>query len=218
MKSSSKFVIVLAIILVGLGVSFFLYHRSYQISKDYRARTSHVLFRVNGDGYFVRIDDDRRKITVIAFPKESFDPVRRESLYSERPLTDLEKIENLLDVKAEMVYYSVLSKDEFGELSRATLGERYDDFERFLKDLSKRGKRFFDVFSVVSWSRKLGFSNMNRYALYKFLEKMGTYAVNFYRAPSLTEKPLVIEARGRQFVRIYLDVEKMRLISEEIKR
>jgi hypothetical protein len=218
MKRSSKIVLVVVLIAVALTAVLFLYYRSFLTSSDYRAAEVHYLFRVGDNSYFVRIDDSKRMVFVVSFPKESFDPERRETIISERPLSDLEKMENLLEVKAERAFYSVMSEEEFLKLCQDLLGKQCESFPDFVKEFSKRKLKFFDFIFVGSWLKKFGFNNLNRFSLYKFFEKISNYAIDVFEAPTVTEKPIVIEVQGKKYERLYLDSEKLKAISEEMKR
>ncbi|PLV60308.1 hypothetical protein [Thermotoga sp. KOL6] len=217
MKKSSKIILTIVLIFVAIVSVAFLYYRSFLTSPDYRASAVHYLFRVDDESYFVRIDDEKRMVFVVSFPKESYDPVRKETLFSERPLSDLEKMENLLGVKAERVFYSVMSKEEFQNLCRNILNTNCEDFPDFVKELSKRKMRFFDFIFVGSWVKKFGFNNLNRFALYKLLEKVSSYAIDIFGPPSITKKPVTIEVKGREYKRLYIDQEKLKVISGEMK-
>ncbi|MCD6551902.1 hypothetical protein [Thermotoga sp.] len=218
MKRSSKVLLTVFFIVIAIVAVGFLYYRSFLSSPDYKASQVHYLFRVEDESYFVRIDDTKRMVYIVSFPKESYDPERRESLFSERPLSDLEKIENLLQVKAERAFYSVMSKDEFLKLCHDLLGRQVESFTDFVKELSKRKMRFFDFLFVGSWVKDFGFNNLNRFSLYKFLEKASSYAIDIFEAPTITKKPVTVKVQGKEYQRLYLDPEKLKVITEEMKR
>ncbi|PLV57183.1 hypothetical protein [Thermotoga sp. SG1] len=218
MKRSSKILLIVVFVVVAVVAVGFLYYRSFHSSPDYRAEEIHYLFRVEDESYFVRIDDAKRMVYVVSFPKESYDPERKESLFSERPLSDLEKIENLLKVKAERVFYSVMSKEEFLKLSQNLFGRQVESFADFVKELSKRKVKFFDFLFVGSWVKNFGFNNLNRFSLYKFLEKVSSYAIDIFEAPTITKAPVIVKVQGKEYQRLYLDPEKLEVITEEMKR
>lgn len=218
--------IVIAVIIV-FGLFFWKIY-SIKNSPEFNLSSISVYFLINkepfGDsetqeaGYFIIVDGSRRSAYVIKVKNHSYNSETKQEISFDNPKLSESLLADMLGIKPIYDYYVIYSKESFDEFV-SSLGLTANNFEDLFNRLSQRGLKIFDYFKLSGVVKKLRpETTLTTEGLAKLLYAFGNYSVRMLDLITMTEKPLEINVLNKTFERLYIDLDKLNQLKEEIRR
>lgn len=206
-------------LIIAIGALFFLKIYSVKNSEEFDlTKESQYLFinKDKNEAYYVIIDGNRRAINVIKMKNNSYDSKNKIEIDFASPILSLENLSKLFDVKADFSYYVYANSQQISEFAKK-LNVNESGLEEIFNVFVNRGLKLFDYFKLDSALKELRPEiTLTKPALAKLLYAFGNFSVRFRTMPTVTEKPLEITVGNKTFERIYIDLEKLEQIKNEI--
>ncbi len=213
------FVVILAA--AGFGVWLLLTNLSLKRSPEFASQVLHYVF-VNKDkdtAHFIRMDISKRMVYILSLKQHSFDPLNNRAMDLSNPLDVFSFVERMLDISTTQRFYASMSDKQLKAFMSSFLRNGETDFEVFLKNLANKKS---NIFETIFLGKQLSYlrpeSNFTKAALAKFVYELQRNALRFYTLTTTTDKPVRITVDGRQFERIYLDLQSIQTIKQDIRR
>ncbi|MBO8160949.1 MAG: hypothetical protein H0Z24_04880 [Thermosipho sp. (in: Bacteria)] len=211
------------IIIVLVIISGLVFWKIYSIKKsaefDVNSVSQYLFIDPSKElGYYIFIQGDKRSVYVIKVKNHSYNSEIKQEVNFESPLLAESLMADMLGVKSVYNYYVLFNDQSLIEFSNL-LGINSNDFSQILSTLSQRGLKVFDYFKLNSIIKKLRpNTTLTSPALAKLMYSFGVFSIKILDMPTMTEKPLEITVSGKKFERLYIDLEKLGQLKEEIRR
>jgi hypothetical protein len=222
-KSATAYVVIFLVVLVA-AAGFFAWFRINSIrgSNEFKSERANILFiskANNNVGYFMSINSTKRVVYVVEIPDKLYNSVTMKNFDVSDPYNALSFVEDLLSLKADYNYYAVLDGEKMNKFTEQLVGMKMNNFYGFLDELSKRGLKFTDYFTLGSIVKPLRpDTNINEQILAKMISSYGSFNIRKYSVPTVTKDPVTITVRDRTFQRLYLDQDGLKMIKDELSK
>ncbi len=222
-RKTGLFWVLLALIFVaaGFGLWFVLSLNSLKRSPEFASPIVHYVFILKDQqkAYFIRVDTTKKMLYVIELPQYAFNPLNNRSLDVQNPLEVFSFTESMVEFSSSFRYYAIVDSQQIKKLARYILGNGVESFENFLRSLSVRKGKIFDHVLVGQWLKEIkNEKTLTAAAFYKLIYEASRNALRFYSVKGSFEKPLTITVDGKKFQRLYLDVQTIQAIKEDMRR
>ncbi|AJC74646.1 hypothetical protein AJ81_02070 [Pseudothermotoga hypogea DSM 11164 = NBRC 106472] len=222
-RRTGLFWVLLAVLIAGAGFGlwFFLSLNSLKGSAEFTSPVVHYAFILKDQqkAYFIRVDLSKRMIYVIELPQYAFNPLNNRLLDVQNPLEVFSFAESMIELSSSFRYYAVVDSEQIKRFSKALLGNGAESFENLLRNLAVRKSNPFDHVLTRKWLGEFRNENtMTVAALYKLVYESGRNALRFYTVKGVLEKPLTIIVDGKKYQRLYLNVESIEAIKQDMRR
>jgi len=205
----------------GFGLWFFLSLNSLKRSAEFASPVVHYAFILKDQqkAYFIRVDLSKRMMYVIELFQYAFNPLNNRSLDVQNPLEVFSFAESMIEFSSSFRYYALVDSEQIKKFAKSLLGNGVESFENLLRSLAVRKPNPFDHVLVQRWLKELKNENtMSVAALYKLVYEFGRNALRFYTVKGALEKPLTITVDGKKYQRLYLDVDSIEAIKQDMRR
>ncbi|MDK2885513.1 MAG: hypothetical protein PWP54_71 [Thermosipho sp. (in: thermotogales)] len=227
-------VIVIALLIVG-GLFFWKIY-SVKNSAEFNPSTISIYFFINSSkfgndesdnlgssnlnniGYFIIVDGSKRSVYITRVKDHSYNSQTKQQIDFSNPKLSESLLADMLGIKAIYDYYVVFNHEKFNEFA-SSLGINASNFEDLFDKLSQRGLKVLDYLKLDGVVKKLRpETSLTSEGLAKLIYSFGTYSVRMLDLPTMTENPLEIKVLNKTIHRLYIDLEKLNQMKEEIRR
>lgn len=215
------FLLIAVIVVAGFGLWFWLSSNSIKNSEEFVSTNVHFAFVCKDENvaYFIRVDTTKRMIYVLRFPQYSFNPLTNRALDVQNPLEVFSFSEAMIESSSNKRFYAVVNKEQISKFSKEVLRQEESNFENLLKKLANRNSKTFDYLFFKHWVSILKpETTLTSAGLAKLMYELQRNAVRYYYPEAVADKPLEIVVDGKTYQRVYLDVNSIQFIKDDIKK
>ncbi|ABR30101.1 hypothetical protein SU69_01210 [Thermosipho melanesiensis] len=170
----------------------------------------------NNEGYYIVINGSMRTVNVIKLKNHVYNSELKKEINFSSPVLSLEVLKEMFSLDVVYSYYSVLDSVKIVKLSEK-YGKRYENFGELLKYLTTRGLKLFDYFSFDGVLKMLRpETTLTSPSFAKLIDALGRFSVRIKDIPTITEKPLEIKVGNKTLERLYIDLEKLNQLKQEL--
>jgi len=221
----------ISLIVIGIVIAFGLFFwKIYSVknSPEFNPSSISVYFLINANeeanletqesGYFIIVEGSERSVYVIRVKNHSYNSETKQEIDFENPKLSERLLADMLGVKPIYDYYVIYNKNSFNNFV-SSFGVNANNFEDLFNQLAQRGLKIFDYFKLAGVVKKLRpATTLTSEGLAKLLYSFGTYSVRMLDLTTMTENPLKITVLNKTFERLYIDLDKLKQLKEEIRR
>ncbi|MBT1248473.1 MULTISPECIES: hypothetical protein [unclassified Thermosipho (in: thermotogales)] len=213
--------ITLLIVFVLLAIFGFFFWKVFTVknSPEFSGepKTQYLFIdKENSEGYYIVVDKTMRMVNIIKIKNHMYHPEFNKEINFSSPVLSLEILKDMFNTNAVYSYYAILESGRVLELSKK-YGFNSTNFGEFLQSMTSRGLKLFDYFTLDSVMKIFRpETTLTKPAVAKLFDALGKFSVRIRELPTITKSSIKIKVGDKTLERLYIDLEKLNQLKNEI--